>query len=194
MEIIGLVATIQTHGASLFMYYTEDSNIFALIACSLYAISVLRCLVKKEPHPPIRMKLLKYTATCCLAVTFTVVICVLAPPMGAEGFKMMLFGGSMLYHHFLCPVLALISFIFFETEPSLEKRYTLYALIPTITYALVSVVLNIAHVMVGPYPFLLVYRQPVYMSCVWFVIIIGGAYLMACLIRKLNNRSIERKS
>jgi hypothetical protein len=40
----------------------------------------------------------------------------------------------------------------------------------------------------GPYPFLHVYEQPVYMSIIWFAAILGGAYFMAWLLLKANKK------
>jgi hypothetical protein len=188
MEIIGTSLTVKTQGISLFQFYTEDSNIFALFACAVCAAYTARNLKSGVSALPRWVKTMKYMATCCLSVTFVVVICILAPMAGVGGFRIMLLSGSMLYHHLICPVAALISFVFFETDPQLTRKYTYFALIPTGTYAAVAIILNIARVMKGPYPFLRVYEQPVYMSVLWFVVIFGGAYLLAWLILLANRK------
>ncbi len=77
---------------------------------------------------------------------------------------------------------------FFGGGPPSERKYRLFALTPTILYAAVAVTLNIAKVMDGPYPFLHVYEQPVYMSIIWFAAILGGAYFMAWLLLKANKK------
>lgn len=188
MEIIGTSISIKTHGIHLFQFYTEDSNIFALFACALCAVYTARNLKNGSSALPKWVKAVKYMATCCLAVTFVVVICVLAPTEGANGYKIMLLSGSMLYHHLICPVIALLSFIFLETEPPLTRKYTYSALIPTGIYAVVILILNILKVVEGPYPFLHIYEQPVYMSLIWFAVIFGAAYLLAWLILLANSK------
>jgi len=40
----------------------------------------------------------------------------------------------------------------------------------------------------GPYPFLRVNEQPVYMSVLWVAVIMGGAYLLAWLILLASRR------
>ncbi len=187
MELIGTSISIKESGISLFQFYTVDSNILMLIASAVFAIYTVRSL-KDDSALPQWVKTLKYMATCCLTVTFVVVICVLAPTMGAIGYQMMLLHGSMLYHHLICPMLALTSFIFLEEGPPSERKYRLFALTPPILYAAVAVTLNIAKVMDGPYPFLHVYEQPVYMSIIWFAAILGGAYFMAWLLLKANKK------
>lgn len=188
LEIIGLRLSTRTHGKSLFQFYTEDSNIFALIACGVYAVYVAINLKNKTSVLPRWVQALKYTAVCCLMVTFIVVLFVLAPMEGASGYKTMLLYGSMLYHHLLCPVLALLSFLLLETDPPLTRKHTYIALIPTLVYAAVVLTLNITKTMVGPYPFLHVYEQSAVMSAVWCAVILGGAYLLAWLVWLANRK------
>ena len=44
----------------------------------------------------------------------------------------------------------------------------------------------------GPYPFLRVYEQPVYMSIIWVIVILGSAYGIAFLLASLLNRLTNR--
>lgn len=193
MEIIGTRISVKTHGISLFQFYTEDSNIFALFACAVYAVYTIQNLKDGLSVLPQWLKIIKYMATCCLAITFVVVICILAPMEGMGGFKNMMLYGSMLYHHLICPIAALLSFIFLETDHPLSKNNTNYALIPTYIYAAVILLLNIVRVVEGPYPFLHIYEQPAYISLIWFVVILSGAYLLAWIIL-LANRKIATLS
>lgn len=192
LEIVGLILSIQAHGAGLFQFYTQDSNILAMLACGACVVAALIGLKKKSTAPPVWIKLSKYMATCCLAVTFLVVIFVLCPTYGPGSMKIFMFSGSMLYHHLICPILALLSFIFLEPEPPLQKKHVWFAMIPTALYAAVALVLNVARLMDGPYPFLHVYEQPVYLSIVWFVVILGGAWFMSWLILLANRRWSRR--
>lgn len=185
-EILGTRLSILTHGKSMFEYYTIDSNIFALLASAMCVVYTVRSLIHGDKVMPVWVKTLKYMATCCLTVTFVVVLFVLAPMEGEDGYKIMLLWGSMLYHHLICPILALVSLVLLETEPPLPRKAAGIALIPTLVYAAVILTLNITKSIVGPYPFLHVYEQPVYMSCIWFVLILGGGYLLAWLLQIAN--------
>lgn len=186
MEIIAAVLSYGNNGSGMFRFYTEDSNIFTFFACLIYSVCAVRAL--RGGVIPGWVKTFKYMAVCCLSVTFLVVVCVLSPMYGAGGYKVMLFYSSMLFHHFLCPLTAAASFLFFEPWPEYTPRKAAVALIPTVIYAAVTVTLNIAKVMEGPYPFLYVYKQPVYMSVIWVAVIIGGAYLIARLLGYANRR------
>jgi len=72
--------------------------------------------------------------------------------------------------------------------PKLSRRQTKIALIPTIIYGIVALLLNILKVMDGPYPFLKVYQQPFFISIPWALIMIGGAYLIALGLHSLSNK------
>lgn len=187
LSLIGTVISFKRDGAGMFLYYTVDSNIFAEISCAVYAFFLIRRLSVKKKIP-VWAVMAKYAAVCCLSVTFLVVVTVLAPMHGANGYRMMLFSGDMFFHHLVSPVLAAVSFFLFDRVPFRASRAALFALIPTAVYAAAAVVLNIAGIIEGPYPFLHVYEQPFFMSVLWFVLILGGAYAAALLIAFLRRR------
>lgn len=184
MELYALISSYIKTQSGFFSYYTQDSNIFALIACVISLTFTLRALIKGKAVPE-WVTALKYMAVCCLAVTFFVVVTVLAPPYGLLGFKIALFRGNAVFLHLLCPVIAVCSFIIFESEHELTAAQTFYALIPTVIYAMIALILNLAGTLTGPYPFLHVYEQPVYMTVIWFVLILGIAYVLALIIKLL---------
>lgn len=189
LEIIGMVISLARMGVGLLQFYTQDSNLIAMAACLALAVQQLLYLRGRRGAPARWALVFKYVAVSLLMVTFLVVVFVLAPSFGKSGYSVMLFDGAMLYHHTLCPLLALLSFLLFERQGILVRRDALTALIPTALYALVTLTLNLLRVMDGPYPFLKVYEQPIYMSIVWFIVILGGAYAIARLIRWVHNKT-----
>ena len=150
MEIIGLVISIRMHGIKLFQYYTQDSNLFAMISFAIgFYFSLWNLLVKKsEPRWSV---FLRYISANCLALTFLVVIFVLAPTMG--GYRALLTKDSMLYHHLLCPVAVFVHFVFFDHIEIADKKTVLFAQIPTFVYAVIILSMNIMRLIRGPYPF-----------------------------------------
>lgn len=194
LEVCGAVISFHTHGTGMFRFYTEDSNILSLIASAVLAVSIIASgsLGKSASgHPagvPGWVQVLKYVSVCCLMVTFLVVLTVLAPGVGKGGFKQMFTYGSMLYNHLLCPLLALVSFIFFDSKNMLSGKDVWHALAPTMLYAVVIFILNILKVLKGPYPFLYVYEQPVMVSVMWVFIILGIALLVAWAVNKAGTR------
>ncbi len=188
LELISLPSVFLDSGLKMIQYYTEDSNLFALVACLILAVCQGAALARKREVPRWAM-LLKYMCVCYLTVTFLVVLLILAPTYdGGHGYRALLFQGTMLYQHFLCPVLAFLSFVLFEHEPALPQKAAKLAMLPTLIYAVIVIFLNLMRVMVGPYPFLHVYEQPVFMSILWFVVILGGAYAIAWTILWLHRR------
>lgn len=105
----------------------------------------------------------------------------LAPQMGVQA---MLLQGAMPIHHVLCPLLSLISYVRLEDGP---RPMLAIGLVPTLAYAAVIVALNIARVIVGPYPFLHVYQQPVYVSLLWLAGIVGSAAAIGWLLIRLRD-------
>ncbi len=188
-EIIGTTICAANTGFEMFSFYTTDSNIFALTSCIVFSAFTLRSLFSKhKPEIPRGVKMLKYISVCCLNVTFIVVVTIFAPVMGDDGYVQMLFKDDFLYYHFACPLLSLISFVLFEGGYEFDISCSLAAMIPTMIYAVVAVLLNLLSVMNGPYPFLKVYSQPVYLSILWLLLIIGVSFLSADIVAKLGRK------
>ncbi len=189
LEIIGLVeAVILIGGAEMLIYYTQQSNILLLISSILYVIGYF---TKKNEN---LFNVLKYCSVAVTTQTFLVSLFLLTPNLAGtmglwEAFKMMFLSKCVLYHHFLCPVIGIISLLFFEEGNKLSLKNTFHAMIYTITYAVVYIILNILKVIEGPYFFLMVYAQPVYMSIIWCIVVPGIAYGICVLLRLLFNKT-----
>lgn len=195
-EVIGLVLMAKLYmdyGLPLFgwlWYYTQLSNIFSMVAAVLTAVYAILELKRKCPFTPRFVRLLKYYSACCLVQTFLVTAFVLAPMGMMGGFFGIMFKGPNLYHHFLCPIISVVSLCLLEKGERLKMSHCLYALVPTLIYGLVAVVLNLTKVWHGPYPFLYVYEQPVYMSVIWAITIPATAFgVNICLKLLLNYKS-----
>ena len=183
LEVIALVLSVIEQGLGSFVFYTRDSNYLTMAVCLLFCIYAVKELRGKGARPN-WLYTMRYISVSCLMLTFFVVIFVLMPSMGENALSM-LYEGSMLYQHTLCPILSLFSFFVFETEGRLPKTDMIKALIPTLVYALITIMLNICRVIEGPYPFLMVYSQPWYASVLWCVIILGIAGFLAFAVWRL---------
>ncbi len=183
IDFLVVLDSSRNMGWRLIRFYTEDSNILVILACLMMAYFEYQKLKNKKEIPQWAF-LMKYCSVCCIMVTFLVVVFILSPMMG--GYKAMMFTGNMLYLHNLCPLLALFIFVVLEKDNPLGKDADKKALLPTVLYAIIFITLNILKIEDGPYPFLRVYNQPIWMSCLWFVLIVGGAYLVALGIKKMH--------
>ena len=186
LEIVGIFLSAYAYGWGLFVYYTQLSNIFALLVSGGFVAYGICALVSKSNIIPLWLKLLRFMATCCLTVTMVVVFVVLIPIIGEGGFRLMILVDATPYHHLLCPLLSIISFLFFELKPELKIKHTIIALIPTLVYGAVMFLLNLLKVIEGPYPFLLVYNQAWYVTILWAVAIFGLAYFIGWLLNFAN--------
>ncbi|MCR5026938.1 MAG: hypothetical protein K6A34_05820 [Methanobrevibacter sp.] len=177
-EIVGLALAYDSIKAVDLSYYTIDSNIFLLITSILY-------LIYRNKHSKI-ISLLKYSSTLSVSVTFLVVILVLLPMLDFN-FTFLFLEHGGLYLHLLCPLTALITFIFFENhEIDNVFKNNLRAVYFTIIYAVILISLNILKIVNGPYPFLKVYEQSVFASILWTIAILGGTLVLSRLLLSLN--------
>ena len=197
--LIGLIETIIGFGNPALEYYTQLSNYFALISATIYTIYLYKNIKAKtiennnnkeikDTTIPKWVSILKYSSTLSLLVTFLVVVFILTPMFGLKSFSWMLLQGTNLYFHTICPILTFISFIFFEKHNIKGLRDNIRAMYFTVIYAILFIILNILRVVKGPYPFLMVYEQPVYMSIIWFILIVGGAFGLSMLIMWIKNK------
>ena len=190
LESAGLFLSAEQYGAGMFRFYTQDSNLFALLVCLTDASFTVRCLKKGEPCPPAWVRLLKYLAACCLAVTFLVVLLILLPMLRFSPYAVsaMLLVGSAPFLHVLCPLLLIGEFLFLELPPFSGWKHVTSALVPTCLYAAAAMTCNLLRILDGPYPFLRVLAQPVWMSVLWGLGILGGCFVIAWLFWFLNRQ------
>ena len=101
METIAMPISWDYGHELVFTMYTELSNMFNVAVCALVALCQLLDLFTGRELPR-WVKQLKFWSTSCLTMTFLTVVFILAPMYeDGNGWYIMLFTGSMLYHHFL---------------------------------------------------------------------------------------------
>lgn len=160
------------YGLTSLFYYTELSNLLALITSIILVITSFK---KKLPN---YVKVLRYISTINLTITFLVVLFVLAPK---GNFYNMFILGNMFEHHLLCPLLSLFSFMFLE-DYKLKLNNIKYPVIITTIYGFILILLNIFKVIDGPYPFLRVYNQTLLVSITYFIVMTLGCLFISYLI------------
>ena len=186
IESIGFVDILIRHGSGVFIYYTQLSNMFLLIVSVVWIIMLINQLKEKRPANKAGL-MLKYLATCTVAQTFFIVIFVLTPTT-KMGFSALMFSRDCVVFHTVGPLLAMISFIFFDHGHTITMKDTVIALIPTLAYAAVAIPLNILRIWHGPYPFLYVHEQSVLASYIWAIVVLGCAYLIALVLRIIKKK------
>ena len=188
LELIGTAISFSNGGAGNLIYYTVLSNILALVSSVLFV-----SLTLKGREGTALVSALRYCASVCLAVTFTVVVFVFVPmtiPYGTTA--NVLYKGPQLYHHLLCPIVSFVSFCFFENG-AVSRSFIAIGALPTLLYAVFSITLNLLRVIEGPYPFLMVYKQSWVESVIWFFVILGIGVAFAAVVRLLHNKNAKKR-
>lgn len=139
----GFVAsTSGGQGVLMLRFFTEDSNILLGISCLLYAIVAIYPKKKNEPLP-LWIRRLKFIAITAVTTTFMIVFLFLDPYIGFThggglAFLAMWSWPNMVFTHFLCPVLSVLSFLFLEEKenaPYVSWKEAFFPLIPVLLYA-----------------------------------------------------------
>ena len=117
-ELAVVVHGFADEGLATLRFYTTDSNLLCGIASALYLWTYFRGGNVKGSEAG-RLSLLRFIATSCLLVTFTVVLLVLGPE---NGFAHEFLDGTRLFSHLLCPFLSLILFLFGDERASFPAR------------------------------------------------------------------------
>ena len=119
-EIAAIIIVFFKIGCYPLIYYTEDSNLFALVACAVMAGFQVRYL-KSGKEIPHSVQMFKYMAAAVLSVTFIVVLAVLSPMRGdgINGWLYMLFNKDFTFLH------TCVRFLQFYRLCFLKKNLTL---------------------------------------------------------------------
>lgn len=127
-------------GVRTFKYFTNDSNILmALTSIGIIVCDILMLLKEREDIDQLAL-LLKQVGTVAATVTFLTVMFFLGP---TQGYGIML-AGKNLYLHLICPVLAILSYVFTEYTQNKKENmfvYSVYGIIPTFLYGIVYLIM-----------------------------------------------------
>lgn len=183
-EIYALGVSWAEQGVKMFRYYTQDSNLLALIVCIICGVEGLKCLCKGKILPA-WMRRLRYCCASCLMLTLLVSGLLLAPMDKDLGFSGFMLEGKYLYLHTICPAIGIVQ-LFVQPGPRFHERHALGALVPTVIYAAILLAINAAGVFSGPYPFLRIREQEGYVTAVGCIAVLGVAYASARILAALT--------
>ena len=155
LELLGFRVSIGERKWKIFAYYTQISNLITLVSSVVYAITGGAAW-------------LRYTSACMLTMTFVVTLFILVPFGG--GFRRLMLSGNGLYHHTLCPVLSVIS-------------YVLVPVAITFVYGIVMMYMNYRECFDGPYPFFRVNHQSRLATVLWIAALTGMITVIALVMR-----------
>lgn len=175
---------LQSSGLENFKFYTVLSNVF----CGIVALIYLICICAKKGTD--KMAALKLAAVCGVAITFAVVAFMFGPLYGFPNF----YKRGNLFFHLLLPVTAMAEFIFVKRK-KIPFRYTVFAAIPTLLYAIGYLLNILINGIGGPWPDtndfygFLNWGWPVGIAI--FTGIPLTSFAVACLFRLISNKRGE---
>ena len=170
-----------------FLYYSDNAGMFALSSSIIYVIIVL---AKKEPN--FLCLALRYVSTACLVLTLVGTFYV-ATTTG-ENYLDSFIKGSHLFNNLLCPIVSFVSFTMFEGDRRLNKKKTIwYALIPTVIYGVIMLVCNVSNTFTGPYSFMMINDNPVYVTVIVFIVTIILNYVIGRFLLLSNQKHAPRR-
>ena len=182
---LGLYFSIVDKNA--FLYYSDNAGMFALSSSIIYVIVIL---TKKEPN--FLSLALRYVSTTCLVLTLVGTFYV-ATTTG-ENYLDSFIKGSHLFNNLLCPIVSVISFTLFEGDRRLNKKKTIwYALIPTVIYGIIMLVCNVTNTFTGPYSFMMINDNPVYLTVIVFIVTIILNYVIGRFLLLSNQKHAPRR-
>ena len=200
--ILTAVSTSFMGGASVFYFFTVQSNIFIIAMTFLFLGHVIICLINKKETVNQVMLQIKFVATVAITITFLVFFTMLAPLMGVD--YLLSFKNFSL--HAIVPILAIIDFIVFDTDINLSYPKSLIASIAPISYVFfvyaigVPLKLQYAENLYFPY-FFLNYEQNGFFFekgfgvIPWVIVLltaICGLSLLFCFFIKLRQKAIKK--
>ena len=185
LGLLGCVREFKREGFKITRYYTFDSNVLGMIAGGWMTAELIRNIMIGAEISQAAI-IFKYTAMVTLSLTFFVVIFVLSP-VTEGGYKFQLWYSNLKYQHTLCPLIAIISFIFMDPAGHISWEMFAMSLVPTLIYAIIIIILNVLKVLEGPYPFLYVYKQKWYVSMAWALGIIGVTAAYSVVVMFIKN-------
>ncbi len=174
----------KSSGAWMLRFYTQSSNVLAMFVCIICAACEVVCLIRGCALPRWE-QLIRYVSTCCLMVTMIVAACILVPMDRSQSFRGFMLEGALLYLHTLCPLVMFAGCLLHGGAP-LTAKHAMIAVVPTVVYGIITLVMNAKRIYSDPYFFFRIYRQPWYETVMWFVIIIGGNFVVSWLLGKLS--------
>ena len=174
----------------MFKFFTVDSNIFMGVVSLIFAIKEIELLKGKIKEIPISLYIIKLTVTVGVALTFLTVFCYLGPI--AETGLVSLLKNSNLFFHLLTPILAIISFIFFERTDKLKFKYSILGILTSLAYAvfyLINILIHIENGKVSPvYDWYWFVQGGLWQALIVMPIMLIITYIISLLFWKFNKR------
>lgn len=198
IALAGVIKGAIETGPKVFLYFTQLSNVLAIIVAAIFIYFDINELREKEVKIHRFMYYLKFAATVGVALTFIVFWALLAKD---EPISYLLSFNNISLHT-LAPILMIVEYILFTEDYQVTKKSMTSALIPPLAYFIFAMVLMAFNVTFGgnqtaPY-FFLDYKNSGWFGFsdglgvfYWIIIVLGIIYLLALFINFLHKLRIN---
>ena len=176
----------------MFKFYTVDSNILMGIMALIMVIYEKKLLKKKIKEIPKFVYILKLIGTSAITLTFIVTLFFLSPQYGFYA----MYNNNNLFLHLVIPVLAIITYVFYEKHDN-KYSYAFLGIIPMFIYSIYYASMIIIHLSDGgltfKYDFYGFLRGNINNVYIVLPVMYLFAYLISILLIYLNKKIILRK-
>lgn len=204
--VLGIVLTALSTafmgGASVFFFFTVQSNIFIMLMALIFLINEVVVLITNKSFINQTLLHIKYVATIAITITFIVFFTMLAPLMGVD--YLLSFNNFSL--HAIVPILAIVDFFLFDKDIKLTYKSSLLATISPICYVIFVYTgaifkLEYSENLYYPYFFLnidtngFLFEKGTMGIIPWIVILLGaiiGLGCLYCLFMRLRQKAISK--
>ncbi|MBO6302392.1 MAG: hypothetical protein J6N15_08155 [Ruminiclostridium sp.] len=185
---IGIIVRVARDIPHFWLYYTQISNVAAVISSAMY----IAFRNTDDPRLAAAVRGCRYLSACGLTMTFMVVTFIFLPFGTPESAEMLAGHLNGILHHFVCPVISVASYIFFE-DGVRSRRSVLIPFCATAVYAFTMYALNYLRLAPAPYPFFAVYDYPLWELVVWFFGLMLLVATIAAAVRLANIKANKKE-
>lgn len=132
--IVPMAEGVTLAGKDVFRFFTVLSALLIMFCATFCIPFEIQGLIKHNYHLPRWIVDLLYISTTCTTMTFMISASVIAP---VSGIYETFFVGSLLYMHFLGPILALILFLVINNDHNIKKNRMIVSILPMAVYIIV---------------------------------------------------------
>lgn len=184
-------------GIAVLKYFTIQSNAFAGVVGLIFVIYYILISKGKRKAIPKIIYILKFIAVVDLLLTFFTVLLFLAPSMPNGFFSLYVY--TNFFFHFVVPILAFVSFAFFENKFNFNFKITFIGMIHFVCYSFFYIAVALSHLGEGGKPDIIYdwygYAQHGVLGMILSVVITYFAtYLFCIVLWWINKKMINKKS
>lgn len=166
-EIWGITGVEKKHLLKSMIYYTQLSNVAALISAAL-----LLCF-----GPAKWISVFRYLSVCLLIMTCLVTVFVLQPLIHDS--YLLLWSRTGFFLHLVCPLLNTLSYVFLETH---AEGSVFLPPAATLLYGVIMLYMNYVEKVDGPYPFLRIRHQTKTATVIWIIVLLAAMGAISSLV------------